>query len=237
MLTLWLYTSVRRTYISFQRGRLLLIRPPGKARSLTLPDAVTEICDNVFEGCSNLASVTLPATVKTIGKSAFMSCYELVSLNIPASVTSIGEDFVSGCRKLENITVAVNNENYASVDGLLYNKGVTELIVCPPGSLIKDLVIPATVKTVLTAALYRVNSLNSLTIPASVTEISGSAISGCSNLASITVADDNSVYASDDGILYDKKNFVNIMSSVQNKYHYTCNRYYYRKLLLSDKTQ
>lgn len=180
-------------------------------KTVTLPDAVTEICDNAFEGCSNLASVTLPATVKTIGKSAFMSCYELVSLNIPASVTSIGEDFVSGCKKLESITVAEKNLNYTSVDGVLYNKDVTELIVCPAGSLKKDFRIPETVRSVLTGSFRNVINLNSLMIPASVNQISDSAIMGCQNLVSIAVADDNSVYASDDGILYDKNKTLLIL--------------------------
>lgn len=180
-------------------------------KTVTLPDAVTEICDNAFEGCSNLASVALPEGVRTIGAGAFMSCSELIALDIPASVTSIGEDVVSGCKKLESITVAEKNLNYTSVDGVLYNKDVTELIVCPAGSLKKDFRIPETVRSVLAGSFRNVINLNSLMIPASVNQISDSAIMGCQDLVSIAVADDNSVYASDDGILYDKNKTLLIL--------------------------
>lgn len=180
-------------------------------RDITIPESVIEIGAEAFDGCSSLASVALPEGVRTIGAGAFMSCSELIALDIPASVTSIGEDVVSGCKKLESITVAEKNLNYTSVDGVLYNKDVTELIVCPAGSLKKDFRIPETVKSVLAGSFRNVINLNSLMIPASVNQISDSAIMGCQNLVSIAVADDNSVYASDDGILYDKNKTLLIL--------------------------
>ena len=42
--------------------------------SVTIPDSVTSISDNVFVGCSGLTSVTIPNNVTSIGGGAFQDC-------------------------------------------------------------------------------------------------------------------------------------------------------------------
>ena len=59
--------------------------------SIVIPEGVTVVGDNAFNGCAALASVTLPSTLTTIGSSAFGSCTALTSISIPSAVTSIGD--------------------------------------------------------------------------------------------------------------------------------------------------
>ena len=147
--------------------------------SITIPNSVTSIGDWAFENCSSLTSITIGNSVTSIGNQAFSSCSSLTSITIPNSVTSIGYGAFEGCSSLTSIEVDANNPNYASIDGVLYDKDVTTLIRCPCGK-------------------------TSITIPNSVTSIGNYAFSFCSSLTSIEVDANNPNYASIDGVLYDK---------------------------------
>lgn len=74
--------------------------------------------------------------VTNIAASAFLLNETISSITIPESITYIGRDWIIahpslGCSKLKSINVAPQNKNYCSVDGVLYNKDKTTLILCP----------------------------------------------------------------------------------------------------------
>ena len=73
-------------------------------KDLVIPDDVTSIGDNAFNGCSGLISVTIPTSVTSIGKNAFNGCSGLTSVTIPTSVTSIGYNAFNGCSGLTSVT-------------------------------------------------------------------------------------------------------------------------------------
>ena len=78
-------------------------------------------------------------SVTSIGSSAFRECTGLTSIEIPNSVTSLGSSFLpessafKECIGLASIEVDNDNQNYASVDGVLYDKNITTVICCPQG--------------------------------------------------------------------------------------------------------
>jgi hypothetical protein len=57
--------------------------------SVTIPEGVTSVANDVFYGASAVTSVSLPSTLLTIGSSAFRTT-SITSIQIPSSVTSIG---------------------------------------------------------------------------------------------------------------------------------------------------
>jgi len=69
----------------------------------------------------------------------------------------------------------------------LYNKNVTELVICPAGKT--SVTIPNSVTSIGNSAFYVCTSLTSITIPDSVTVIGYSSFKFCTSLTSITIPD------------------------------------------------
>ncbi len=155
--------------------------------SVTIPDSVKIIGYRAFSGCTSLASVTIPNSVTRIGSWTFNGCASLTSITIQGSVTKIGEGVFSGCTSLTAINVAAANQNYVSVNGVLYNKDKTAILCYPAGKKDKSYTIIDGVISVDVCAFENCINLTDITIPNSVMSIGGSAFRYCSNLTSITI--------------------------------------------------
>ncbi|SFO46276.1 leucine-rich repeat domain-containing protein [Prevotella sp. tf2-5] len=70
-------------------------------KNTKIPDDVTNIGDNAFEGCISLTTVTIPAGVTRIGKRAFEGCGGLTTVTIGSGVTYIGSDAFFNCKNVE----------------------------------------------------------------------------------------------------------------------------------------
>ena len=160
------YSSVNG--VLFNKDKTELIRyPEGKAdTSYSIPNSVTYIVYMAFYGCSSLTSIT-----------------------IPDSVTSIGGHVFDHCEKLTQINVDTANTVYSRENGVLFNKGKTELIRYPEGKADTSYAIPDSVTSIGNYAFSYCSKLTSITIPDSVTSIDDWAFFYCSSLTSITIPD------------------------------------------------
>jgi len=118
-------------------------------------------------------------------------------------VTRIGDFAFYYCTSLGAITVDALNSVYSSEDGVLFNKSQTLLIQCPGGKA-GSYTIPNSVTNIEDGAFFSCTSLASVTIPNSVTSIGNEAFHYCTSLSAITVDALNSVYSSEDGVLFNK---------------------------------
>jgi hypothetical protein len=171
--------------------------------SLSIPASVKEINYGAFSGCRYLTEVMLPEGIEEIVFNAFENCTVLTSIKIPASVTKIDSSAFEGCAALARINIP------AGVTQIRYDafKGCASL---------SEIVIPEGVKAIEHGTFVDCAALKKITIPASVTKISVRALAGCQALESIMVAENNPVYASLEGALYDKeKNSFIFMPLVQ----------------------
>jgi hypothetical protein len=168
-----------------------------KIGAVTIPDTITVITDNAFEKCTALKTIKIPATVTSIGEYAFASCegiesvdfsgttvlqsigngafldnIKLKTMDIPASVTFIGMRAFAACSELQYIAIDSSNPNYVTVDGILYDKKMENLMQFPGGCNMTSFTIPSTVTSVDINSFSNLKYLQSLTFPDSVTNIS-----------------------------------------------------------------
>ena len=76
----------------------------GDVTGVALPDCVTDIADNAFNGCNFMEHFRLPASLKTVGASAFSECCMIKELTFPAGFTTLSEYAFSQCLALEKVT-------------------------------------------------------------------------------------------------------------------------------------
>ncbi len=152
--------------------------------SVTIPNSVTNIGNSAFSGCSGLTGVSIPDSVTSIDDYAFFACNNLTSVTIPDSVANIGKWAFSECGNL-NIDVSTQNNNYSSIDGVLFNKDKTELIAYAKDNIQPDYIIPDGVISITDYSFNNCGSLTSVTIPNSVTSIGNYAFEYCRSLISV----------------------------------------------------
>ncbi|MGC1391444.1 MAG: leucine-rich repeat protein [Bacteroidales bacterium] len=183
----------------FNKNKTKLIQCSFANSSFIIPSTVTEIGAHSFENCTKLISVTIPSSVNLIGDYAFWSTCNLSSVYIPSSVTLIGEFAFSSLGTFSGgiVNVALDNPNYSSVDGTLFDKTQTRLIMCPDFKT-GTYTIPSTVNTIVNRAFLSCSALTSIIIPSSVTVIGYEAFSGCSGLQSIITRSKTPVILSSD---------------------------------------
>lgn len=150
--------------------------------------SVTSIGYGAFSGRTSITNITIPDSVTNIDTSAFAGCTSLTSITIPRSVVYIGNSVFRCCENLTSIDVDSNNSFYCSVDGVLFNKNMTNLHTYPAGKEGTSYTIPHGVTSINWEAFCECISLTSINIPDSVTSIDIWAFYGCAGLTSIAIS-------------------------------------------------
>ncbi len=143
-----------------------------------------------YDYSNSITSVIIEDGVTSIGGHAFFWYENITSVTIPDSVNSIECAFI-GCRSLTSVTIPSGVTSIG--DDTFYECTNLETVT-----------ISAGVTSIGDYAFEGCTSLKDVTIPESVTNIGECAFYRCNNLTSINVADNNSVYSSLAGVLFDK---------------------------------
>ncbi|MBQ3627463.1 MAG: leucine-rich repeat protein [Bacteroidaceae bacterium] len=153
--------------------------------SVTLPNTIKSLGEDVFYHCRNLTSIDLPNSIETVGYGVFSNT-EFTSITIPAALTTdLKGGYFYNSKKLASIQVDPGNQKYNSVGGVLYDKEIKSLIFFPPAKESTSYTIPSTVTKICSNSINNCSNLTSITIPEGVETIEDVAFQTCTNLTSL----------------------------------------------------
>lgn len=116
---------------------------------------------------------------------------------IGKNIEKIGEWGIANCSNLKEIQVSAENPNFKSLDGILYNKDLTELLVYPNGKtpIEKDkddniisggiVTLPDTIKKITNNAFYLCGNLWRINFNQGLEEVGDKAFLKCVNLQNV----------------------------------------------------
>lgn len=158
----------------------------GSSGYVTLPEdykgSTYKIGDSVFKNHTGLYDITIPESVTGIGDYAFYGCSGLTCVIIPNNVTNVGNYAFYNCSGITNLTMH---------NGLL-NIGDYAFYGC---SGLPSITIPNSMENIGNYAFSGCRGISKLHIPANVKTIGKEAFRNIT-LASVTVAEENTVYDS-----------------------------------------
>lgn len=158
---------------------------------ITIPDSVTDIGSGAFSYCESLTSISLPSRLTAIESQLFQNCISLTSVVIPEGVNRIGDSAFGTCLALTSVTLP---STVVSIGEWAFSR-------CES---LSQLTLPNGMMSIGDFAFDSCDGFTSFTIPASVTQIGEDIFRGCDHLTCISVAEDNPVYSSQDGVLFNK---------------------------------
>lgn len=200
-----------------------------------------EMSSKMFADLSNLTSITIPNSVTTITYNAFDGCIGLKSVNIGNStydsvldnliIESNGNSYSSiygnpffKCSALEEFVVAKDNTKYCTIDGVLFSKDETKIIAYPHAKSI-HYTIPEKVSSIGESAFYGCTGLISIEIPNSITSIGDYDFYGCTGLINMTIPESvtsigESAFSGCIGLI--NIEIPNSVTSIENQAFYRC---------------
>ena len=169
-------------------------------KSIVLPNTITDLSRDTFNGCTNLESIDLSATsIETIGSNMFGNCTSLVSVVLPDTLETIEYRAFYNCSSLKSIVLPSGVETIGSE--AFCGCATLESVVLPESLTVienntfaycydlESVTLPSALETIKGSAFRYCSSLTSIEIPNSVTRIESSAFDSCSNLTTVKMPD------------------------------------------------
>ena len=159
--------------------------------NVVIPDSITAISDGVFYNCKSITDLTISNNTKSIGNSSFNGCQSLSSVRLPSGIISIGENAFYGCSNLTSVYYGGTVTDWCGIafnDSVFSNPLYYAHKLYISNTLVTDLIIPNSVRSVGQFAFSGCTSLSSVSVSSSVTSIGAYSFSGCSGLKSVSIA-------------------------------------------------
>lgn len=170
-----------------------------------------------FQNNTSIKSIILPSTLTNIGTDAFTNCALEGIIKIPVTVngaTNVDYNRFGNSQGIKGFEADPASTTITTIEGVVFNKDISELHYYPSGKEDKDYTIPEGVTTIRNSAFEHNHYLKNLTFSSTVanmqaTQGDGSnrydVIADHSEIENIFVAPENTVFGSINGILYQIK--------------------------------
>jgi len=172
--------------VLFNKNKDTLIAFPfAKGGDYEIPEGVTRIADNAFNGCEEIEEIIMPDTIVEIGDHAFSHCESLKRVTMPDSVVCIRNNAFDDCHNLKSVETFDTGIIYDPDElNLPAEIGDSAFRFC---SELQDLELPKNIQEIGSFAFFGCSELDSMVLPKSITEIGECAFNDCSNLEEITL--------------------------------------------------
>lgn len=190
---------------------------------------VKTIARNTLASNSGITEITISEGIEIIDYDSLSGSSALKAIHIPSTVTRLGgaqshiKTFYGS--SVEILTVAENNAVYMSADNIIYSKDMKTLHYYAPCKTDESFSVPLGITHIDNAAFSRAKNLKEIYLPESListgerafanctalktlelpknfASLGNASFSACTALESVTVHPENTVYSSENGILY-----------------------------------
>ena len=134
----------------------------------------------------------------------FEGAYKLEKIHLPKQLNFFTPEIFLTNNQLKSITIDESNQNYTTIDNILYNKKADTLAFYPGGLKATEYYIPDFVTKIGYYAFIN-QHLNTIYIHEYIVDINGSSFYNSQSLENIVVDENHKTYLSKDGILYYSK--------------------------------
>lgn len=148
------------------------------------------------------SEVVIPENIEEIKWYGFYYCKNLKKVVFSKNISVIERNSFIGCENIEEFIVADDNPNYISIEGIVYNKALTELILFPPRYHNERYIMPDTVTQVQDGAFLEGCQLIEITVSKNLR--SWSYLNSYQHLINVLVPENNNFLSSRSGILFSK---------------------------------
>lgn len=201
-------------------------------KEINVSEGIEFLAQESIYNCENLKRINLPSTMTEYGfgleKAPIVKCSSLIEIAVSGNNKEIktvnGILFTKDMKKILNYPAGISNISYTiptEVEIIYYNcfnyNEQLETVIMPEtikeiqyGAFyccrnINGIKIPSSCEKIGQFAFYQ-TTIESIYIPACVKFLNSGALSGMNKLESISVSENNSIYYSNNDILYSSKN-------------------------------
>lgn len=163
-------------------------------KTIHLGTGIEEIGYQAFLFCTQLESIDLGQKLKKIDEYAFSYTQKVTSMSFPATLETLELNAIQTAQGLASLVVSPANTFFSSLDGVLFNKDQTDLLLYPRARTGASYVVPDGT-TVINASAFFQSQLSAIQLPDSLQEIGFGAFWG-SRLTEITIPSSVSLLSS-----------------------------------------
>lgn len=185
---------------------LKAISIPNSVTTLEGPSSALSSHHGCFEDCSSLESIILPENITNIPIKFAHRCESLKSIIIPDEVHTIEDKAFNGCSSLKDVVIGrkvtlIREPFFSPIENIVFKCQEVKGSWVWNSEALKKVTFEKTVQSITSFSGYI--NLESIHIPSSVSSIGGS-FTGCIELQSITVDENNPNYSSLNNALFNK---------------------------------